>query len=66
MPKLVEYQYVYKKSVGFTLQQKEAFKVLKDHNVNVNQFIRSAIDEKLKRDWKTIKQNKINTNKYPF
>tara|TARA_R110001632_G_C11042068_1_gene383395 strand:- start:31 stop:225 length:195 start_codon:yes stop_codon:yes gene_type:complete len=64
MPKLTEYQYTYKKSVGFTLQQKEAFKKLKDYNVNVNQFIRSAINEKLKRDWKSIKEK--NTVKCPF
>ena len=65
MPKLIEYQYIYKKNIGFTNQQKNAFKTLKKYNVNVNQFIRSAIDEKLKRDWKTIK-DKHKSNDCPF
>ena len=58
-------QYSYKKVIGFTKQQQNAFKVLEQHNVNINQFIRAAIAEKLKRDWKTIKENK--TKEYcPF
>jgi hypothetical protein len=58
-------QYSYKKVIGFTPQQQNAFKVLEQHNVNVNQFIRAAIAEKLKREWKTIKENK--TKEYcPF
>jgi hypothetical protein len=51
-------QYSYKKVIGFTKQQKNAFKVLEQHNVNVNQFIRAAIADKLKREWKSIKENK--------
>jgi hypothetical protein len=63
MPK--DLQYSYKKVIGFTKQQQNAFKVLEQHNVNINQFIRAAIAEKLKRDWKTIKENK--TKEYcPF
>jgi hypothetical protein len=58
-------QYSYKKVIGFTKQQQNAFKVLEQHNVNVNQFIRAAIAEKLKSEWKTIKENK--TKEYcPF
>ena len=51
-------QYSYKKVIGFTKQQQNAFKVLEQHNVNVNQFIRAAIKEKLQKDWKSIKENK--------
>ena len=38
---------VYKKVIGFTKQQKEAFETLEKYDVNVNQFIRQAIKEKL-------------------
>ena len=58
MPKQIEYQFIYKKQIGFTKQQKEAFETLKKYNVNVNSFIRTAIKEKLKRDWKIIKEDK--------
>ena len=29
---------------------------LKKHNVNISDFIRTAIAEKIKRDWKGIKE----------
>ncbi len=38
--------------------QAKSLATLKDYNVNVSQFIRSAIKEKLKRDWKGIKDEK--------
>jgi hypothetical protein len=62
MPKLIETQYIYKKQFGFTLQQKRAFKIMKEYGVNISQFARAAIDEKLKRDWPSIKEkhNRIN------
>lgn len=53
------------KSVRFTEQQIEAFKTLEQYNVNVNQFIRQAVKEKLKREWKTIKEQKERV-KLPF
>ena len=49
-------QYNYKKVIGFTEQQKRAFEVLEEHGVNVAKFIRSAIQEKIERDWKQIKE----------
>jgi hypothetical protein len=55
----------YKKVIGFTKQQKEAFKTLEEYGVNVNQFIRAAVKEKLKRDWKSIKEKKEKI-KLPF
>lgn len=56
--KTFELQYTYKKQIGFTHQQKEAFKKLERYDVNVNQFIRQAVKEKLQRDWAMIKQKK--------
>ena len=46
----------YKKVIGFTLQQKRAFEVLEEHGVNVNKSIRQAIAEKIKSDWREIKE----------
>lgn len=48
----------YKKVIGFTKVQQEAFKTLESYGVNVNHFIRIAIKEKLKKDWKQIKERK--------
>ena len=56
---------VYKKVIGFTKQQKEAFETLEKYNVNVNQFIRQAIKEKLQKEWKQIKEEKERI-KLPF
>lgn len=55
----------YKKVISFTKQQKEAFDVLKQYDVNISQFIRQAIKEKLQREWKTIKEKKERV-KLPF
>ena len=46
-------------------KQAESLKTLKKYNVNVSQFIRQAIKEKLKRDWKEIKE-KHEKIKLPF
>jgi len=65
MTKPNDIQYVYKKQIGFTKQQQSSLKILEDYGVNVNQFIRQAIKEKLQRDWPTIKKKKEKT-KYKF
>jgi len=65
MLKPIGIQYVYKKQIGFTKQQQNSLKILEDYGVNVNQFIRQAIKEKLQRDWPKIKEKK-ETIKYPF
>jgi hypothetical protein len=65
MPKPVEIQFVYKKQIGFTVQQKYAFEKLEQCGINVNEFIRIAVREKIKRDWKEIKENKEKI-KLPF
>ena len=49
-------RFEYKKVIGFTLQQKRAFEILEEHGVNVNNFIRQAISEKIKSDWRKIKE----------
>jgi hypothetical protein len=48
----------YKKVIGFTKKQKESLQTLENYNVNVNEFIRIAVREKIKRDWKSIKEKK--------
>ena len=58
MNKPIEIQYVYKKQLSFTLQQKKTFEILENYGVNINQFIRQAVKEKLQRDWKNIKEKK--------
>lgn len=44
--------------VRLTKNQSNSLKVLKSYNVNVSQFIRQAIKEKLHREWKGIKEKK--------
>lgn len=46
----------YRKIIAFTEQQHNCLLVLESYNVNVNNFIRSAIKEKLHRDWEGIKE----------
>ena len=65
MMKPPDLQLVYKKNIGFTKQQQNALKRLEKYGVNVNQFIRQAINEKIKREWKQIKQKKEKV-KIPF
>jgi post-segregation antitoxin (ccd killing protein) len=59
----MEKTYIHK--VRITQVQKDAFVKLKEYDVNISQFIRQAIKEKLQRDWKSIKESK-NKTKCPF
>ena len=45
--------------------QAESLQKLKDYDVNVSQFIRIAIMEKIAKDWKQIKEKKERV-KLPF
>jgi len=45
--------------------QANSLAILKMYKVNVSQFIRTAIKEKLQRDWKEIKESK-NKEYCPF
>ena len=53
------------KTIRFTEQQINSLNILQNYGVNVNQFIRLAIKEKLQKDWKEIKEIKEKI-KYPF
>jgi len=46
------------KTIRFTEQQINSLNILQNYGVNVNQFIRLAIKEKLQKDWKKIKEIK--------
>ena len=46
------------KTIRFTENQINSLNILESYGVNVNQFIRLAIKEKLQKDWKTIKEKK--------
>jgi len=50
--------------IMITETQDKSLNILKSYNVNVSQFIRTAIKEKIKRDWKSIKEN--NKDYCPF
>ena len=39
--------------------QRESLDKLKGYDVNIGSFIRSAIKEKIQRDWKQIKEKKV-------
>lgn len=45
-------------TIGFNKTQFESLQKLKDYDVNLSQFIRLAIKEKIKKDWKGIKEKK--------
>jgi hypothetical protein len=46
------------KTIRFSEVQMNSLNVLENYGVNVNQFIRLAVKEKLQKDWKTIKEKK--------
>ena len=52
-------------TIRFSDEQINSLNKLKDYDVNVSKFIRLAISEKIKRDWKQIKEEKQRV-KLPF
>ena len=56
MPKLQTY--THSKTFKFSKQQIETFKQLEKYDVNISKFVRIAIKEKIKKDWKLIKEKK--------
>ena len=52
-------------TIRLSKQQSESLQKLKDYDVNISQFIRLSISEKIKRDWKQIKEKKERV-KLPF
>jgi hypothetical protein len=65
MSKPFESQYSYKKQIGLTLRQKKSLDTLRSYGVNINDFIRIAVREKIARDWPKIKEEKSKT-RCPF
>jgi post-segregation antitoxin (ccd killing protein) len=45
-------------SIRFSDIQVKSLQKLKEYDVNISQFIRSAVAEKIKRDWPGIKERK--------
>jgi len=58
MAKPVDLQLSYKKVIAFTETQRKSLEKLKEYDVNINEFIRIAVREKIKKDWKNIKEEK--------
>lgn len=46
------------KTIRFSENQMNSLSILENYGVNVNQFIRIAVKEKLQKDWKSIKEKK--------
>jgi hypothetical protein len=46
------------KTIRFSETQMNSLSILESYGVNVNQFIRLAVKEKLQKDWKIIKEKK--------
>lgn len=57
-------QYTIIHKIRISPTQAESLKVLKSYNVNLGDFIRDAIKEKIAKDWKQIKE--VNRVKCPF
>jgi len=55
--KHIDNQYTYKKEIGFTEQQRKTFEKLKKYKININQFVRQAVKEKIERDKYKIKES---------
>ena len=51
-------QYTERQVTMISKTQSKSLSILKTYNVNISQFIRQAIKEKLQRDWKSIKEEK--------
>ena len=53
------------KTIRFNETQMNSLNILQNYGVNINQFVRLAVKEKLQKDWKLIKEKKEKI-KYPF
>ena len=58
-------QYTEKQTIRISKTQRQSLIILESKGINVSQFIRLAIKEKLQKDWKSIKE-KSEKIKYPF
>lgn len=51
-------QFTESKTIKFSKAQMQTLQTLENYNVNISQFIRIAVKEKISRDWKKIKEEK--------
>ena len=51
-------QLIKSKTIRFSETQMNSLSILENYGININQFIRLAVKEKLQKDWKTIKEKK--------
>jgi hypothetical protein len=58
-------QYTEKQTIRISKMQRQSLLILESKGVNISQFIRLAIKEKISRDWKLIKEKSKKVN-YPF
>jgi len=56
MAQRTEYQYKHRRVILTNNIQEETFKTMESYGVNISQFIRQAIKEKINREWKNIKE----------
>jgi hypothetical protein len=54
MSKPIDLQYTYRKETLYTEQQRKTLKKLESLGVNLSQFIRAAVKEKMQRDWRQL------------
>ncbi len=54
MAQQIEYQYKHRRVILTNTIQEETFKTMESYGVNISQFIRQAIKEKLNREWKFV------------
>ena len=60
MAQLSEYKYKNRRVILTNDIQEKAFKMMASYGVNISQFIRSAVKEKISKDWSQIKENHKN------
>ena len=59
-------KYTEKQTIRLSKIQKQSLDILESKGVNISQFIRLAIKEKINRDWQKIKEPKIKRSDCPF
>ncbi len=56
MAQQIEYQYKHRRVILTNEIQEQTLKKMESYGVNISQFIRLAIKEKIDREWKDIKE----------
>ena len=56
MAQQIEYQYKHRRVILTNEIQEQTLKTMESYGVNISQFIRLAIKEKIDREWKDIKE----------